>query len=243
MALRTVAKRLLRLTPYRIERNPRNRFDAMEEFLHHLAAVGYRPALVIDGGAHLGSFALLARAAFPAAEIHMVDPQPTCAAALTALAAQPGLYFHPVALTSANKSVRMVCDGPLDTGAHLAWQENQDRANTDVHGVRLDDLFPKDMTQDKRALLKLDLQGHELLALQGATRLLADVELVISEFSFFNQLGEVSVKDLVRFFDDAGFDLFDIAAVASRRRDNRARHGDLAFVRRQSGLWLDRTWE
>src|SRR4051812_40609850 len=132
MPIRAVAKRLLRLTPYRMARNPGNRFDAMEDFLHQVSSMGYRPRLVIDGGAHLGSFAVMARAAFPAAEIHMIDPQPTCGAALTALAEQRGFRFHPVALTSENKTVRMVFDGPLDTGGHVAWQENQHQANTDV---------------------------------------------------------------------------------------------------------------
>ena len=88
-----------------------------------------------------------------------------------------------------------------------------------------------------------DLQGHELLALAGARRILEHVEVVLAEFSFFGQLGEAPVGGLVRFMDEAGFDLFDIASIAGRHRDGRARHGDFVFVRRNTPLWADRSWE
>jgi FkbM family methyltransferase len=208
-----------------------------------MARCGYRPRCIIDGGAHLGWFAQSARAVFPTVEIHMIDPQPACAPALRRLVETHGFHFHPVALTSERKTVRMICDAGPDTGAHLAWDGNLDRANTDVQGETLDSLFASRIDADSRALLKLDLQGHELLALAGARQILKHVEVVLAEFSFFGQFGEAPVSDLVRFMDEAGFDLFDIASVAGRRRDDRARHGDFVFVRRNTPLWADRSWE
>ena len=41
------------------------------------------------------------------------------------------------------------------------------------------------LAPDRRALLKLDLQGHELRALQGAVASLPSIELVLVEVSFF----------------------------------------------------------
>jgi FkbM family methyltransferase len=238
-----LAKKLLEFTPYRISRTAPNRFDGIEDFLWQVAKRGYRPRCVVDGGAHLGWFAGLARAAFPAAEIHMVEPQPACAPTLAKLAEMPGFHFHPVALTSERKIVRMICQDKPDTGAHLAWEANRHRANVDVQGETLDALFVSHIDADSRALVKLDLQGHELLALAGARQILEHVELVLTEFSFFAQLGEASVADLVRFFDEVGFDLFDIVSVAGRRRDDRAHSGDFVFARRQTPLWADRGWE
>ncbi|MBN9089500.1 MAG: FkbM family methyltransferase [Reyranella sp.] len=243
MTLRTFTKRLLTFTPYRLSRTASNRFDGIEECLRQLARGGYRPRCIIDGGAHLGWFARCARAVFPGAEIHLVDPQPACAPTLQRLAETPGFHFHPVALTSERKIARMVCDSGPDTGAHVAWDGNLHRANTDVQGETLDSLFASHVDADSRALLKLDLQGHELLALAGGRQILKHVEVVLAEFSFFGQLGEAPVSDLVRFMDEAGFDLFDIASVAGRRRDGRARHGDFVFARRNTPLWTDRGWE
>ena len=243
MTLRTLTKRLLALTSYRLSRTASNRFDGVEECLHQLAKGDYEPRCIIDGGAHLGWFAQCAHAAFPDAEIHMVDPQPACAPTLQRLAQTRGFHFHPAALTSERKIVRMVCDSEPDTGAHVAWDGNLHRATIDVQGETLDALFVSHIDADSRALLKLDLQGHEVLALAGGRQILRHVEVVLAEFSFFGQLDEAPVSGLVRFMDEAGFDLFDIASVAGRRRDGRARHGDFVFVRRNTPLWADRSWE
>jgi FkbM family methyltransferase len=239
--LRDLAKALISLTPYTISRNPRNRFDAMGDFLRHLVSIGYRPRLIVDGGAHLGWFARQARACFPEADIHMVEPQPACASALRNLCEKPGFYFHPLALTSERKSIRMVCDSGPDTGAHVAAAVDP-RANVDVQGETLDNLLGARVGDTDRVFIKLDLQGHEIEALRGAKVLLPHVEIVLTEFSFFTQLDEATVPEIVRFFDERGFDLFDIVSVSQRNRDGRARSGDMVFVRRGTPLWADRSW-
>ena len=240
--LHRFAKALVALTPFKVTRNRPNRFDAVEDFLRHLNATGYQPRIVIDGGAHLGWFARLAREAFPEAAIHMVEPQPACAPHLRKLLNGSGMFFHPVALTSERRNVRMVCDEHGDTGAYVANSADA-RANIDVQGDTLDNLFSARIARSDRAFLKLDLQGHELAALRGGQMLLGSLELVLTEFSFFQQLDEANVPDIVRFFDEAGFDLFDVVSISQRQRDGRAKHGDLVFVRKGSPLWLDRAWE
>ncbi len=242
ISLTPLLKKLLAYTPYRISRSAPNRFEGIEAFLGQIARRDYRPRVIIDGGAHLGWFAKKARTAFPAADIHLVDPQPACAATLRATATLPGFHFHPIALTSERKTVRMICDEVPNTGAHVAWSGNQHQANVDVQGDTLDALFGKSIDAESRAFVKLDLQGHELLALRGGRQILRHVELVLTEFSFFRQLEEASAADLLLFLDEAEFDLFDIVGVAGRVRDDRARSGDLVFARRQSPLWADRTW-
>jgi hypothetical protein len=44
---------------------------------------------------------------------------------------------------------------------------------------------------------------------------------------------------LVAFFDEHGFELYDIAALSGRLRDNRLAGGDLIFARRDSELMQD----
>jgi FkbM family methyltransferase len=240
--VRDAIKWLVGLTPYRVTRNRANRFESMEQFLHHLPTMGYRPRIVVDGGAHLGRFSRHARQAFPQAEIHMVEPQPACAAALRALAAKPGFYLHTVALTAERKTVKMTCDDGPDTGAYVAAADDR-RANTEVQGETLDNLFLSQIAEGDRAFLKLDLQGHEISALKGGASLLPRLELVLTEFSFFTQLDEATAPEIVRFFDTAGFELFDIVSISQRNRDGRARQGDMVFVRKGSPLWADRSWE
>lgn len=242
MALKRLAKQLVALTPYRISRTAPNRFDAIEHFIGHIARASYKPRSIIDGGAHLGTFALTARSAFPEAEIHMVEPQPACAARLDELARRPGFHFHPVAITDRQQTVSFMRSTAPHTGAHIAWTDDQAQAGVEVQGETLDRLFADRSAPEDRILLKLDLQGHELLALQGAKRLLRHVELVLTEVSFFAQAGEPTILRLMQYLDDAGFDLFDVVGMHGRRRDDRARQGDMVFVRRQTPMWADTSW-
>ena len=77
--MKTLIKAMIALTPYRIVRDAGvNRFQGIYTCLKLLRTFGYQPRTIIDGGAHLGHFALQANAIFPEAIIHMVEPQPAC---------------------------------------------------------------------------------------------------------------------------------------------------------------------
>ena len=89
--------------------------------------------------------------------------------------------------------------------------------------------------------MKLDLEGHEVAALEGAGAALKSVEVIVAEVHFFDvyKIGLPVFGDLVRFLDARGFDVYDIAALASRPSDGRLRTGDVVFVRRGSALLDD----
>ncbi len=234
----SLAKRLMALTPYRVSRRRENRFDATHSCLPHLRELGYTPRLIIDGGAHLGAFSEAAHVTFPEAEIHLIEPQPACRAPLEALARQRGWVFHPCALSDHTGTVRMACDVKPSTGAYVATTAE---ATVDVPAATIDSLLDARLTFEHHALLKLDLQGHELRALRGAAASLAKIDVALVEVSFFQQ-GAPTIPEIVGFFDEKGFDLFDIVGLAGRTRDGRLRQGDFVFVRRGSILAADTAW-
>jgi FkbM family methyltransferase len=242
--LKSILKYLLALGPYRIIRAPINRFDAMDEALASLKRFGFEPRIVIDGGAHLGAWAAIASSLFPGARLHLVEPQPACRLALERLAAERRFLFHPCALSDRSGTAQLYSEEPENpsTGAHLVLNQDGSPATVDVPIRTLEELFAAEIRRDDRPLLKLDLQGHELRALQGGSALLPAIEVVITEISFFQQGSEPTVPQLISFFDERGFDLFDVAALSGRTRDQRLRQADLVFVRRGSDLLTDRTW-
>ena len=88
--MKEILKSLLRSTKYRVSGSGAlNRFDAIEESLDALAARGFRPTRIVDGGANVGTFALKARRIFPEAPIHLIEPQPGCQPALENIARKP----------------------------------------------------------------------------------------------------------------------------------------------------------
>jgi hypothetical protein len=130
------------------------------------------------------------------------------------------------------------------TGNRIVTSTTAD-ATTEVDATTLDELFADRVRPDDRALLKLDLEAHELMALRGASRLLAAVEVVVSEVQFcpINDNGLPTFTDLVLFLRECGFDLYDFASLLHRSRDMRLMQGDIVLVRRGTALLADRCWQ
>lgn len=233
--MKSLIKALVALTPYRIVRRAENRFEAFQYSLSALKSCGFAPTIIIDGGAHLGSFAELAARLFPHAEIHMIEPQAACQGQLRKLATR--FHLHSVALGDSDdmaNGLHLAATSAPSTGAHISAKGQA------VEVATLDDLF--DDRSEDRIFLKLDLQGYELRALKGGEHMLERVEVILTEVSFFAQAYEPSILTLMSYLDERDFDLFDIAALSGRTRDNRLKQGDFIFVKRGSSLSKDTSW-
>jgi len=239
--LKEFIKAMLAKTPYRVLRySAINRFQAIEDTLRVMRDRGYRPRVIVDGGAHLGLFSVGCASIFEGARMHLVEPQPSCAEALKALCAKRGFEFHPYALADQPGSILMTGTETPSTGAHMVLEPGPN--SIEVAKITLDNLLENRLTREDRALLKLDLQGFELYALRGAGVALQSVEVVLTEVSFFAQAYEPSISQLIGFLDQSGFELYDVAALTARQRDNRLHQGDFVFVRKDSPLAADRQW-
>jgi FkbM family methyltransferase len=239
--LKDTLKALIAMTPYRVVRaqRPMPRYQAIPESLRLLKSLGYDPKVVIDGGANFGLFATMAAQIFPGARVHVVEPQAACQASLRAL--EGPFEVHPVALTSPERAARghvtMHDAESGSTGAHVSAAGSVQAAAT-----TLDALLAGRVTADDRALLKLDLQGHELEALRGAEALLPAIEFILCEVTFIEFDDMPPISALVRFLDERGFALFDIAAIGGRARDNRPTQGDFVFANRLSPIAAEKSW-
>ncbi len=241
-------KKLLRNFGIRITRwRPANRFQAMDDTLIIMRGMGYSPKVIVDGGANVGHWTLVARTIFPEAEFHLIEPLPGCEEDLRQLGGGSGrLYIHPVAVTEPGiECVRMVSNGMNDkgTGSHVV-SVNDKRNTIEVKATTLDSLFANRIVPEDRALVKLDLEGHEMTALRGAERLLENIEVILTEVQFFqiNNNGFPTFVDLLRFLNEREFIFFDVACLSQRPRDMRLKMGDVVFVRHGSPLLSDSSW-
>jgi FkbM family methyltransferase len=230
---------------------PASRFQAMGETLEWLQSSGYAPRVVIDAGANVGDWTRLASAIFPHAVYHLVEPQPECHPHLEALAGrmQDG-RLHAVAVSEPGvRSVHMVGAN----GSSGAWVSPGPAVDSvELPAAILDDIIS--ISPEDRALLKLDLENHELAALRGAAKLLRDVEVVITEVSFYRPSGaagaaagssswdEPVFADLVAFLRAQNMELYDFAALSSPLGNRRLRMGDAVFIHRDSPLRAVHAW-
>jgi FkbM family methyltransferase len=188
----------------------------------------------------------MVREIYPGVAIHLIEAQPACLPRLEQVAAANGFRLHPCAIGSpedaAKGYVTFSATDVASTGAHVAAQGEVGDGTVQVPVRTLDTLLSGQLSVGDRAFLKMDLQGYELAALKGATEILPMIEVIQTEVSFFAQAYEPPVVELLTFLDRAGFDLFDVAALAGRTRDNRLRQGDFIFVRRGAPLAADTSW-
>lgn len=93
------------------------------------------------------------------------------------------------------------------------------------------------------ALIKIDVQGAELMVLRGMGERLADMDCIIVETGLIATLdGSPEFADVVDFMTQAGFVLFDIVGVLRRPLDHAVAYVDAVFVPASSPLRQDRRW-
>ena len=242
----TLGKQLAAAAGLRVRRlRPENRFDAMADGLRLLASSGYHPKVVIDAGANNGQWATLAQGIFPTAQFNLVEPQPRCVELLRGWAS-PLLQIHQVVVTKPGVS-RASLAGVGTSGAWVVGQIAPPASDVVVEyeATTLDALFAAKVKPTDRVLLKMDLEGHEPEALTGATSLLREVEVVVTETSFvdYNNVGFIHFDAVSQHLRHAGFVLFDVVSLKGRRRDQRLMMGDVIFVRQDSPLARDANWD
>lgn len=155
------------------------------------------------------------------------------------------LSVHAVALCGPDEHgafVTLASDTYTSTGAHIVVDAQSSGSTVTVPCVTLDRLLSDVHEAEDRVLVKLDLQGYELRALRGATALLAASDIVLLEVSFYAQAREPRISEFVAFLAEHSFELYDVATLYGRPRDDRPRQGDFIFCRNSSAIATDTAW-
>jgi FkbM family methyltransferase len=177
----------------------------------------------------------------------MIEPQAGCAPILESMSHDsPTIKFYRTVVTRPGRREVAITGGGTaqrGTGAWVIGDGEDAIAQSVSAATTLDELFGDRLRTP--IFLKLDLEGHELQALEGARALLSHVEAILTEVAFFdiNDSGRPLLTDVLAFLKDHQFELYDIASLSGRPRDERLRLGDAVFIRSDSSLSRDRAWE
>ncbi len=186
------------------------------------AAIEHEPLLkildfatVVDIGANRGQFALVARRCFPNARIVAFEPLAGPAARFrTALSDDPLITLHQVAIGPTTGAATMHVAAEDDSSSLLPITElQQSFAGTRevaTESIQVECLTCRIKEGDLKqpALLKIDVQGYELSALQGCEPLLPEFSHVYVECSFVELYsGQALVPEVIRFLDERSFHL------------------------------------
>lgn len=154
---------------------------------------GVAEPLVLDIGANAGSVTAYYRQLFPTAHIHAFEPMPqACASMRDRFQSDSRVAVHHAAVCATSGSVTFTMNANSRTSSLLAadveaipasYREAMSASSTiTVPGMTIDEFCAK---HDIRHvdILKMDIQGGELFALQGAANLLKQraVSVIYSE--------------------------------------------------------------
>jgi FkbM family methyltransferase len=211
----------------------------MTSRLINLRRAGFSPAGAIDGGAYRGDWTRVLWKIWPGVASVMIEPQPDQFQILTSLAKKTmGSVVIPKAISRRVGEVSFRLGG---SNSSIVSRDISDQTIC-VACTTLDTILD-DLPYCRPTLLKLDLQGHELEALDGAGRHFAQFEVIILEVSIL-RIGEVPIfSEVDSYMSGRGYQLYDLLSQYYRPLDGALWQIDAFYVRRDSRLLASRRWK
>lgn len=204
-----------------------------------LQRYGFEPNTIFDIGVGFGTPELYH--AFPQAFYYLFDPTPESLDTMRKLARRLRCEVLNLALGDHDGEAEL--EIRPDIQGSTLFEECGPRAvlrRETVPMRRFDALVGR---IERPSLAKIDVQGAEMLVLEGMTGRLAEIDALIVETSTIATLKDgPELCDVVRFMQEHGFVVFDILGLKRRPLDGATAQFDLLFVPQYSRLRADHRW-
>jgi FkbM family methyltransferase len=173
---------------------------------------------IFDIGASDGGFARKIKDIYPKAEIHSFEALPESYEKLKARCAHLE-NFHAVHVALSDKPGEIefyLCDNNTGSSSMLemtdihkeAYPHTAKNSVLRVNAIRLDDYAQDLQLEQRKVLMKLDVQGAEKIVLDGSLATLTFVDIIFCEINFVETYkGCVLFSELNKFFEQHNFTL------------------------------------
>lgn len=219
-----------------------------KERLQHAKKIGFSPKVIFDGGANIGGWSKnVAAEIFPGSQIVLIEPNPSLQTTIkkTISKIQPPPILLNVALGESQGDASLNMWGDAREEANASLLEHVRGKAKRIIQVRVDTL---DNISERLSLnpdlIKLDLQGYELFALRGGSKVLKNAEFAIIETSCLEAyIGRATPRDIIDIMYDYDYCLYDIVDCYYRPYDGALTGWDFFFVKNCSILKEYKGWE
>jgi FkbM family methyltransferase len=235
---------ILKVAPYRTALLRHGVAAAVE---HESALGSLKLRTVVDVGANRGQFSLFAQRSYPGAKIISLEPLSAPAARFRQVfAGERRVTLHHAALGPTSGQATMYVSGHDDSSSLLPITAAQGRLfpGTETVGnetVRIGPLseFLRRESIDEPAMLKLDVQGYELEALNACEDLLDRFAYICAEGSFVELYRrQVLAGDLISWLHRRGYALACVYGTVSDEL-GRAIQADMLFKKEEAAAVTD----
>jgi len=185
-------------------KNPKEVLEYVKQFLP------YAP-IIVEAGAHHGDDTVNMKSVWPYATMHLFEPLPQSFKIMRKnLINIPQVHFYPLALSNhegiTEFHVNFANTGACSINGPVHWNAAEfEKTPTQIHCSTLDtwahlyDISHVDF-------MWLDMEGHELYALQGAKKLLYSVKAIYTEVSYIPvRVNSGNYKDVTVLLEEYGF--------------------------------------
>ncbi len=250
--MKTFAKEFLRRAGFELKRvqagpapgSPHRPTGGVKSFLEDLNARGFAPRAIVDVGANEAGWSAIAKAVFPAASCHLIEPQEEMKPALQAFCSryEDCSYFLAGAGAAPGELALTVYDDLVGSSFLPVEAAGAGGKIRRVPVVTLDGLVAAGR-MPQPDLAKLNVQGFELDVLRGAAECLKKMEVVILEVSLFPFEKNWPVfHEVVAFMRESGFAVYDFAGFMRRPLDGALGQVDVCFARVDGMLRQHTRW-
>ena len=194
---------------------------------------GYQPKTILDIGANAGEWTQQITQLFPQAKVMMFEANPNCESDLRGKF--PNYPVHICLLGNENKTGIPFYLNPKNnkcTGCSMMKELTyhfKDAPSIPLDMHRLDDIIG----DQKAEIIKIDVQGAELLVLQGGEKTMSRADYILLEVNViqYNE-GAPMLSEVIAFMDARGFQVFD--CVEHHHHMGYCMQLDFIFINRKS---------
>jgi FkbM family methyltransferase len=196
---------------------------------------GFVPSIIIDVGAFVGEWSILAKRIWPDSRLFMIEPNLVGGLAGVAMDLNATLFGELLGATDGQK----VAFNVMGPGSSVLPERSSVPRHAEARRLRRLDSLVKEI--ERPVLLKIDAQGYELEILKGAAALLPAIEAILLEISIMEiNVGVPLLHEVVTFMKNLEFVTYDILEIHRRPLDGALNQIDVIFVREQSALIADK---
>lgn len=175
-----------------------------------------RPKIAIDIGGNVGEYTAELRRRTPDLEIHTFEPSQTNIAKLNErFRSNSNIYIVPFAVSDKTEHTILYAD-QSGSGLGSLTQRRLDHFNIDfsvkesIQTIRFEDYWKNNLSGRYLDIVKIDIEGHELFALNGFGEAIRNVSVVQFEFGGCNIDTRTYFQDFWYFFKNHNFTLYRI---------------------------------
>jgi len=218
-----------------------------EDFLEDIKARGAVFRNLLDVGGNVGYWSRMAKKFWPDLNCFLIEPQSHLGPHLDRFCAEfPGSRWVNAGAGSAPGELTLTLWEDSAGSSFLPAESTELKTSgkqVRVPIVTIDSLIEsgKFPVPD---LVKIDVQGFEIEALKGATKLFGPVEAFIIEVSLFRYLpGQPLAHEVVSYMGERGYVVYDFPGFLRRPADGALGQCDICFVRDRGTLRTNDRWE